>query len=261
MPDDDRLLCVSVHDVAPATLDDCLATLSFLDSLRVTPVALLVVPDYHGLGRIDRDERFCEFLRARAARGDEIVLHGFRHDDAPQRRAGLRDRLRWRTYMHGEGEFARLDSDCARSRILRGLAVLRSAGWHPAGFVAPAWLMSPGTYDALDSLPFQYCATRDVVLALDQGRRIPAPSLVVSSHSQSRRGIAALWNQLRLARRGASPVMRVALHPRDTRYQSIEALWRRLLSQMAGRSIITEGALVRTNLPRGSFSAAALSGR
>jgi hypothetical protein len=100
-----------------------------------------------------------------------------------------------------------------------------------------------------------------VVLALDQGRRIPAPSLVVSSHSQSRRGIAALWNQLRLARRGASPVMRVALHPQDTRYQSIEALWRRLLSRMAGRSIITEGELVRTHLPRGGFSAAALSGR
>jgi hypothetical protein len=55
--------------------------------------------------------------------------------------------------------------------------------------------------------------------------------------------------------------MRVALHPQDTRYQSIEALWRRLLSRMAGRSIITEGELVRTNLPRGSFSAAALSGR
>jgi hypothetical protein len=261
MPDDVRLLCVSVHDVAPATLDDCLATLSFLDALRVTPVALLVVPDYHGLGRIDRDERFCEFLRARAARGDEIVLHGFRHDDASQGRAGLRDWMQRRVSAHGEGEFARLDSDCARSRILRGLVVLRSAGWHPAGFVAPAWLMSPGTYDALDSLSFQYCATRDAVLALDQGRRILAPSLVLNTGSRSRRGIAALWTQLRLARRSGSLVMRVALHPRDTRYRSIEALWRRLLSQLADRSIITEGELVRTALPRGSFNAAAQSAR
>jgi hypothetical protein len=47
-------LSVSLHDVAPATLDDSRDTLAFLDDLRVSPVALLVVPDYHGLGRADR---------------------------------------------------------------------------------------------------------------------------------------------------------------------------------------------------------------
>ena len=77
-----RFLCVSLHDVAPGTLQDCGRTLAFLDALRVGPVALLVVPDYHGQGRIDRDDRFCEFLRARARRGDEIVLHGYLHRDS-----------------------------------------------------------------------------------------------------------------------------------------------------------------------------------
>ena len=102
MPPEQRRLCVSLHDVAPATIGDCADTLAFLDELRVGPVALLVVPDYHGLGRIDRDEQFCEFLRARELRGDEIVLHGFFHRDAggrplrqPARLAGAARLHRW----------------------------------------------------------------------------------------------------------------------------------------------------------------------
>jgi hypothetical protein len=54
-----------------------------------------------------------------------------------------------------------------------------------------------------------------------------------------------VWNQLRLARGLASPVIRVALHPHDIRYRAIECLWRRLLGQLANRSLITEGQLVR----------------
>ncbi len=76
--DSPRLLCVSLHDVAPATLDDCTTTLAFLDGLGLVPVSLLVVPDYHGLGRADRDGRFASFIESRILRGDEIVLHGYR---------------------------------------------------------------------------------------------------------------------------------------------------------------------------------------
>jgi len=45
MSPDSARLSVSLHDVASATLDDCRDTLAFLDDLRVSPVALLVVPD------------------------------------------------------------------------------------------------------------------------------------------------------------------------------------------------------------------------
>ena len=245
MPHKRSLLCVSLHDVAPATLDDCRDTLAFLDSMRVSPVALLVVPDYHGLGRVDKDAGFCRFLHERADRGDEIVLHGFCHQDIARPGRGLRDWLERRVVAASEGEFARLTGDVARLRILRGLAVLRAAGCQPEGFVAPAWLMSPGTQDALESLPFKYCATRDFVLPLGSDHRISAPSLVVSTRGTWRRGLAPVWNQLRLARRLASPVIRIALHSRDIRYGAIESLWRRLLGQLADRSLVTEGQLVR----------------
>jgi len=238
-----RLLCVSLHDVAPATLPACREVLALLDGLHIGPVALLVVPDYHGLGRADRDERFCDFLRARARRGDEIVLHGYIHRDPDAETRSLRDWLERRVSTDLEGEFARLERNVARARLLRGLAVLRSAGWQPCGFVAPAWLMSPGTCDALEGLPLRYYATRDSLCLLAGERRLHAPSLVVSTRSAWRRALSVPWNFATLARHLDAPVLRAALHPADVRHRSIEALWRRLLGAMEGREIVTEGDL------------------
>lgn len=244
MPAERQVLCVSLHDVAPATLDDCIATLEFLDDLHVGPVSLLVVPDYHGLGRVDRQDSFCSFLRGRERRGDELVLHGYsHHDDAGPCREPL-DWFQRRVLTDREGEFARLDASAARTRILRGLAVLRSAGWRPRGFVAPAWLMSPGTREALDSLPLGYCATRDHILRLPAGEPIRAPSLVMSTRGRWRRALCPLWNRTRLDRYHDSPVLRAALHPQDVRYPSIAATWRELLLRLSDRSVRTEGQLV-----------------
>jgi predicted deacetylase len=239
-----RRLCVSLHDVAPATLDDCANTRAFLDELCPGPVALLVVPDYHGLGRADRDSRFATFIESRILRGDEIVLHGYRHlDEAPPAR-GLREWLTRRVYTDSEGEFSRLDFDAARTRILRGLVVLRSAGWHPAGFVAPAWLMSAPALSALERTPLRYCATRDAVVALQSDYCVPAPSLVISTRSAWRRALSPVWNDALLARHASSRILRVALHPADLRYPAMEQLWRRLFAQLEDREIVTEVQLI-----------------
>jgi len=241
---DRRVLCVSLHDVAPATIRDCADTLAFLDALRISPVALLVVPDYHGSGRVDRDRRFCDFLCSRVERGDEIVLHGLRHEDTAAPGRGLGDWFERRVYTAGEGEFSRLNGDTARRRILRGLAVLRCAGCYPEGFVAPAWLMSLGTLNALESLPFRYCATRDFIVPLRGAPRISAPSMVVSTRSPWRRALSPLWNRLRLQRRSDQAVLRVALHPKDIRYPDIRTLWHDVLLRLADREVTTEVRLV-----------------
>jgi predicted deacetylase len=242
--DSPRLLCISLHDVAPATLDDCANTLAFLDDLRLGPVALLVVPDYHGLGRVDRDHGFTAFIDSRILRGDEIVLHGFRHADTAPPGTGMRDWLERRVYTDSEGEFSRLNFDAARTRILRGLSVLRSAGWHPNGFVAPAWLISEGTREALDGLPLQYYSTRDAVVLMESDRKISAPSLVVSTRAAWRRAASHIWTQTILRCHSRQPIIRVALHPRDLRYPAIERLWRTLLSQLDERRVVTECQLV-----------------
>lgn len=245
MSSDSRpLLCISLHDVAPATLDDCASTLAFLDDLGLGPVALLVVPDYHGLGRADRDPRFTAFIQSRILRGDEIVLHGFRHPvaTAPTRR--LRECLVRRIGIDSDGEFSRLDFGAARTRILRGLSIMRSAGWQPTGFVAPAWLMSEGTREALVGLPLHYCSIRDAVVILESDRRIAAPSLVVSMRGACGWAAAHARNRVVLARHSTSPIIRAALHPRDLAYPTVRRLWRTLLAQLADRRSVTEGWLV-----------------
>jgi predicted deacetylase len=239
-----RLLCISLHDVAPATLSDCANTVAFLDDLRLGPLALLVVPDYHGLGRADRDGRFAAFIESRLVRGDEIVLHGYRHVDAAPPAGDVRDWLTRRIYTDSEGEFARLDFEAARSRILRGLVVLHSAGWYPIGFVAPAWLMSTQAQCALEATPLRYVATRQAVVALQSGQSIPAPSLVVSTRSTWRRALSPIWNQALLERHATRRVVRAALHPADLRYPAMERLWRRLFSRLHDREVVTEAQLL-----------------
>jgi predicted deacetylase len=239
------LCCISLHDVAPATLDECRDVLDFLDTLNAGPVALLVVPDYHGRGRVDRDPAFVSFVDARIRRGDEVVLHGLRHVDSAPLGLGVREWLERRVYTAGEGEFSRLDTATARRALLRGLAILRGAGWHPTGFVAPAWLMSPGTLEALEDLPFRYCSTRSEVVLLDTGTRLPAPSLVVSTRSHGRRMASIAWNAA-LARVNARRLLvRAALHPSDLRYAGIRRLWRHLLTPLVdARRIVTESQLL-----------------
>lgn len=246
MPADARpLCCISLHDVAPATLDECRVALDFLDGINAGPVALLVVPDYHGGGRVDRDPRFVSFIDARIRRGDEVVLHGLRHVDAAPRGPGVREWLERRVYTAGEGEFSRLDTQAARRALLRGLAILRGAGWHPTGFVAPAWLMSPGTLEALEALPFEYCSTRGDVILLGSGTRLAAPSLVVSSRSATRRTASVAWNAVSARVHARQRVIRAALHPPDLRHAGIRRLWQRLLVPLVdSRRVVTEAQLV-----------------
>jgi predicted deacetylase len=239
-----KRLCISLHDVAPTTLQDCARVLDFLDGLNAGPVALLVVPDYHGSGRVDRSPRFISFIESRLRRGDEVVLHGLRHEDGGGAPQGPRDWVERRVLTAREGEFARLDAAAARARLLRGLAVLRAAGWRPRGFAAPAWLMSEGTLAALESLPFDYCVTRDAVMHLRSGRYIAAPSLVVSTRSSWRRLLSPAWNLARLSRTTREPVVRAALHPTDVLYPRIERLWASLLEPLLGtREVVTEAQL------------------
>lgn len=241
-------LCVSLHDVAPATLEDCRRALDFLDQRCIGPVSLLVVPQYHGRVRADREQRFLDFTRSRVSMGDEVVLHGFTHQDTAAASAGVRDWLERHVYAAGEGEFSRLDASTARTRILRGLAVLRAAGWSPNGFVAPAWLMSQGTVEALESLPLDYYSTRTAICHLKSERVIPAPSLVASARGCGRRALSGAWNHALLAMQRGAPVLRLALHPADIRYPAIVRLWSSMLEQLSDREVVTEGCLVAGTL-------------
>lgn len=153
-----RSLMLVLHDVAPETWPDYQPFVQAVDAIGGIPMTWLVVPDFHHRNPLQRSPTFCRLLERRLAQGDELALHGFYHADngPPPRTPG--EYFMRRIYTH-EGEFYALDQQQALQRLEHGLALFAQQGWPVAGFVAPAWLMSEGTRQALRLLPLRYTST------------------------------------------------------------------------------------------------------
>lgn len=256
-----RAVVVAIHDVAPRTLSTCQRLAERLDAAGVGPLALLVVPAFHGDAPIDAAGEAARWLRARAARGDEVVLHGYHHlaDHRPRR---LADRLRARILTDGEEEFLALPEHEAARRLAAGLDVLATAGLgRPRGFVAPAWLLGEPARRAAAALGFAYTTTRGAVHDLARGVAYPAPVVGVSSRSRTRtvasRAIVPwLWRRVR-----PSPLVRFAFHPADARAPEALRLLERLLADaLARRRLLTYGAAVEACRAAGGGGQSAGSG-
>jgi predicted deacetylase len=233
-------LCIALHDVAPATWPQCARLLDLVDALGAPPVTLLVVPDWHGQGRIQAAPAFLRAIQGRIDRGDEIALHGYVHRDdaAAPRTPGAW--FRRRVMTAGEGEFAELPCDIAQTRIDRGLKQLRRQGWQVDGFVPPAWLASAGTRLALQRSGLRWTSTHTTLIALPGEacgtvQRIAAPCLTASSRSAWRRLASRAWLRGSLSVAARTPLLRVGLHPADAQHEDLLACWRDVLINLLGR--------------------------
>lgn len=233
-------LCVVMHDVAPATWPQCERLLQALRRVSPHPTTFLVVPEYFRGAAARGDAAFCRMLEERRRGGDELAVHGFKHhDDEPAR--GWREQLRRRFYTNAEGEFSALDQVQAERRVAAGVDWFRSQGWPLTGFVAPAWLMSPGTVAALEASPFRYTSTLNEIWDLPRRRRLAAPSLVYSARSPWRRRLSHHWLTTLAPRLKAAPVIRLGLHPIDADHPEVVRDWQRLLEQLlATRAAVTK---------------------
>jgi predicted deacetylase len=226
-----RYLCVSLHDVAPWTWPACARVFAMLETLGRVPVTLLVVPDYHRRGRIDRDPTFLRAIEARLARGDEVALHGYTHLDEG---TAIRNPGEWvwrRAYTAGEGEFAALSVDAARQRLDEGLTLMRRLGWPVTGFVAPAWLLGAGARAALTSSSLVYTTTRRSVFHLPSWRETRAPSLVYSVRARWRRAMSRPFNERLFTRLEKGSLVRMSLHPADAAHADVMEHWHTLLER------------------------------
>lgn len=253
-----RALCVAIHDVAPETWPLCARLVAAVRAVAEVPLTLLVVPDYHG-----RNARVAQAYRRvlddHVARGDELALHGYHHRDDSPPPVELLDIVRRRFYTAGEGEFAALPEIEARARLVRGREWFRRHGWPLAGFVPPAWLLSPGAARAVRALGFRYTtslgafhvlaadvtsqtgsgSTPEVRSASSREKIVPrditvrAPCLTWSARSGARRRLSLAWNDTlaRVAHRAS--VVRIALHPRDVLHEEIVAQAQRLIVTLA----------------------------
>lgn len=241
-----QALCVSIHDVAPATLAACRDIAAAVEDVdESVPLTLLVVPHYHG-DIAPPSTSFREWIESRLARGDEIALHGLTHRDESARPRGLPQRWRRSVYTAAEGEFSALTREEAAARIAQGREWLGIHGWHANGFVAPAWLMSEGAWAAVRSAGFVYTTTLARFHLLEAQRAIVAPTVVYSARSAPRRILSRTWNSALAALTRRAPIVRIGFHPADAAHPE---LMRHALQVLAGvarrRSGMTKSAFAR----------------
>jgi len=225
MNDRPSTLCLVLHDVAPATWSACERLLLAIAEVAELPLTLLAVPRYHCA---PRSREFEHWLRFRAAGGDEVALHGYTHQDDGVPHGAL-DHLRRRVYTAGEGEFCALSPSEALRRVIAGAQWFRTLGLPLRGFVAPAWLLGRGGWDALRWFDFRYTCTLSRIVLLPERRALHCQSLVYSARSAWRRQASMVWNRAVASAQWQHPVMRLELHPGDADDAALRLSWQRLL--------------------------------
>lgn len=232
-----------LHDVAPHNWADYRPFVEAVDKLGNVPITWLVVPDFHHHDALPVDGDFRQLLDSRVAKGDELALHGYFHsDDQPAPRTP-KDWFMRRVYTH-EGEFYQLSEAQALARLSAGIDAFQRNGWPLHGFVAPAWLMSQGTRDALRQLPLSYTSDPQHLYRLPDFTRVDAPGLVWSARSAWRRGLSKVISDRREQRWRSAPVIRLGLHPVDMRHDFSRRYWLETLHRLldAGRTPQTKAA-------------------
>jgi predicted deacetylase len=259
------MLCVSIHDVAPATWPDCLRLVQAIRAVADIPLTWLVVPHYHF--RPEQSAAMEACLDVALARGDELALHGYSHLDTEAKSGGLRERFLRNVYTRSEGEFAALAEDEARRRLDLGLEWFAARGWTPTGFVPPAWLLGEGAWRALRAGPFEYTTTFSHFHCLRDGdgnkvsqAPLLSPSMVYAARNRSGRFLSRHVADATSAMLAKSPLVRFSLHPPDARYPELVRHTQGVLERLlATREAVTKAECARrltsqdaTSRPRAS---------
>jgi len=219
-----RRVLVSVHDVTPRHFER-LRTIDLLlgkHGLAGRYSALIVPNFWHEWPLADHPE-FLSWLRRALDDGVEPVLHGYFHVDESEHRSAW-DRLRGRTMTASEGEFLGLSKEAARARIVAGQRLLHDhLGTAPQVFIAPAWLYSPGTHEALTDLGLAVAEDHLRVWSPATGATLArGPVLSYASRTRARIAASWLWSRASTALLGPMPTLRLAIHPHDLDVPTLE---------------------------------------
>ncbi len=203
-----RQLLVSIHDVAPETLDRVCRLFDMLARNDLLPVSLLVVP---GRQWRERDlRRLAELLAA----GGEPAGHGWSH-----RAEAIRG---WKHWLHS----LTISRDAAEHLALESGRIRHLMwachGWFsenglptPRLYVPPAWALGDIDPRHLTDLPYDCIETLSGVF-IDGGHRFrPLPMVGFEADTPLRAAAVRAWNRLNLARAGGQRPLRLGIHPQD----------------------------------------------
>jgi len=221
---EDRFLVVSIHDLSTVTRGAVSRMLEDLNGVGVPVTSLLVIPDHHHRGRIDRDPDFGAWLRGRVEDGHEAVLHGFYHLRRAKRKESAATKLITRSYTAGEGEFYDLSHGESCTLLEQGRESLKNCDLRPSdpeGFIAPAWLLGSEAERAVRDEGFDYTTRIGSVIDCKTGRQFSSRSMVYSVRAAWRRGMSLLWNEALFHALRETPLLRIGLHPPDWEHEAI----------------------------------------
>lgn len=254
------MLCVSIHDVAPATWAGCERLARAIREVADIPLTWLVVPRYHE--RDEVSESMQAGLAGYLAQGHELALHGYTHLDSVPVAGSARSRFLRGVYTTREGEFSALSYDEARRRIRLGLDWFAARGWPVYGFVPPAWLLGPEAWRALREAPFEYTTTFSRLHLLRQGRSVLSPSLVYAARNRAGRFLSPLAADAGAALLARAPLVRLSLHPPDARHPRLLRHAQQLVERLlATRAAVTKAGCARALSTVPSSRGASIPGR
>ena len=192
-----------------------------LASVGVSTTSLLIIPDHHRQGRIDRDAEFIGWLQGVVEQGHEAVLHGFYHQRPMKSGEGMATRLMTRSYTAGEGEFYDLSFEEASELLREGRQALLNCGVIAEGFIAPAWLLGADAERAVREEGFGYTTRISTVIDCRGSASFRARSMVYSVRAAWRRAMSLVWNEVLFRRLRKAPLLRIGLHPPDWEHPAI----------------------------------------
>ena len=218
-----KKLHLSVHDVSPAHSSTLRNIHSTLESLGIVRYSMLVVPDHHGKWPLEDFPEFCGWLRQQADNGVEIVLHGFYHE-GDNEGLSVADRFRSRLFTRNEGEFLGLDEEAAEKLLKAGRETLKKVlDIEVNSFVAPGWLYSKGTSEALRKTGFTFTENRWRIWDPAAGKTIVrAPVVNFAGGSRLKRSLAAFWVKISGIVLAGSRTARFVIHPCDFENDSVK---------------------------------------
>lgn len=243
-PIERKALCVSIHDVAPATWPDCLTLLRAIRAVADIPLTWLVVPRFHDVpsGSLAMDASLLAFQ----AEGHELALHGYTHLDQAAPQGAPSKRFLRSVYTQNEGEFAALTEAESRQRIALGLEWFAQRGFRARGFVAPAWLMNEASWRAVREGPFAYTTTLTHFHVLPVHRAVCSPSLVYTARNAAGRLLSPPLASAMAAALRPNALVRLSLHPRDARHPALLRHAQQLLdSLLQTRAPLTKAAFAQ----------------
>lgn len=213
-----RPAVVSVHDVTPEKLEAVGRVLDLLESGKIAPVTLLVVPglrwDTPGIGRLR------EFVR----RGYLLAGHGWEHRAPPP--VSFCHRLHAALISRDQAEHLSRTRADVRDRVRRCHEWFERAGLpRPELYVPPAWALGALTRSDLARLPFRWYEVLAGFLDAQSSRLTAVPVVGFEADTAGRQAALGAANRLNLGlgRCSGRPV-RIAIHPGDLELRLAPAL-------------------------------------